>query len=603
MLQFDLQADALVGPSGSLEVAHDDEITRKLSMLIEGECEGLGPSRAAHKFGFSKQRYFQLRRAFHAHGALALRSQPRGPKRNYRRTDEVVRQVIRHRFLDPQASAEVIAQKLRQCRLPLSTRSVQRVIAQFGLQKTKLHRYHPNAELSIETQRTRQRTKAEPCDPASLERAVRQLLADKISGNLVGLWLLIPEHLRLGTWDLLCGWTRQSGGRVEPRLALQLVHEAALCSTGVRQQRNLSQKGFELAQGLPFVATDQAIHQLLNAHTVVEAQRLQIALGQIRRASGHYHAQLVAIDPHRLRSYSKRQMRRHRDNDIDKPMKRAQTFFALDVDTAQPVCFLTATAARTVTQATPELLDLAARILTPPARDLLVVADAEHFSTELLDQVHRQTHFELLVPMPNQRSLQQQLQAIPPEQFTRRWAGYATTQRLYHFTHSSVGPFHQFIQRQGEQPADWVFKAFLSTRAGDEVDALTLAYPKRWHVEEFFKLHQALGWKRAGTQNLHIRYGQMTLALLAQAALYQLRTRLGEPVVSWDASHFATSLLQGLDGDVRVTDDTIVVTYYNAPNVDQLRPHYEQLPERLQRENVDPHIPWLYNFKLDFRFR
>ena len=36
---------------------------------------------------------------------------------------------------------------------------------------------------------------------------MRQLLADKISGNQVGLWLLVPEHLRLGTWDLLCAWT------------------------------------------------------------------------------------------------------------------------------------------------------------------------------------------------------------------------------------------------------------------------------------------------------------------------------------------------------------------------------------------------------------
>jgi hypothetical protein len=30
-------------------------------MLIEGECEGLGPLQAAAKFGFSKQRYFQYR--------------------------------------------------------------------------------------------------------------------------------------------------------------------------------------------------------------------------------------------------------------------------------------------------------------------------------------------------------------------------------------------------------------------------------------------------------------------------------------------------------------------------------------------------------------
>jgi transposase len=107
-------------------------------MLIEGECEGLGPSEAARKYGFSKQRYHQLRDAFEQGGAHALANRPRGPKRNYRRTDEVVRQVIRHRFLDPQASADVIAQKLRQTGLPISTRSVERVIADYGLQKKTL---------------------------------------------------------------------------------------------------------------------------------------------------------------------------------------------------------------------------------------------------------------------------------------------------------------------------------------------------------------------------------------------------------------------------------------------------------------------------------
>jgi hypothetical protein len=469
--------------------------------------------------------------------------------------------------------------------------------------KKKLHRYRPSAEPPVETQRTKTRTRPEPADPTSIERGVRQLLADKVNGNLVGLWLLVPEHLRLGTWDLLCGWSEQDGAHVEPRLALQLVHEAALCTTGLRQQRTLSQKGFELANGLPFVATDQAIHQLLGAHSVQDAQRLQIALGQIRRASGHYQVKLLAIDPHRVRSYSKRQMRRHRNNEVDQPTKVAQTFFALDADTGQPVCFLTATSARSVTQATPELLDMAARVLNPRTGDTLVLADAEHFSAELLDQVHAKTAFDLLVPMPNYRSLQDQLRSIAPEQFTRRWAGYATTRLPYELTHSQTGPYYQFIQRQGERPQDWTFNAFLSTTNRDEVDTLTRDYPKRWHVEEFFNTHQALGWKRAGTMNLNIRYGQMTMALLAQAVIHPLRQRLGEPVSDWDAAHLAKSLLQGLDGDIRVSDDTIVVTYYNAPNAERLREHYEDLPLKLVRENVDPRIPWLYNFKLDFRFR
>ncbi len=128
-------------------------------------------------------------------------------------------------------------------------------------------------------------------------------------------------------------------------------------------------------------------------------------------------------------------------------------------------------------------------------------------------------------------------------------------------------------------------------------------YPKRWRVEEFFHTHQALGWNRAGTLNLHIRYGQMTMALLAQAALHQLRRRLEGPFSTWDAAHFAKSLLVGLEGDVRVRDDTIVVTFYNAPDANSLRTHYEHLPERLKQEHISPNIPWLYGFKLDFRFR
>lgn len=103
--------------------------------------------------------------------------------------------------------------------------------------------------------------------------------------------------------------------------------------------------------------------------------------------------------------------------------------------------------------------------------------------------------------------------------------------------------------------------------------------------------------------NLDIRYGRMTMALLAQAAIYQLRMRLGEPVNGWNANHLAKDLFQGLDGDVRVTRDTIVVTYYNAYNQGQLHAQYQGLPEKLAAQHIDPRVPWLYGLKLDFRFK
>ena len=137
-MQFDQQSQEFVGTHGSLPLVEEDEVAWKLAMLIEGECEGLGPSEAARKYGYTKQRYFQLLHAYEEQGSAALLSKARGPKWNYRRTDELVRQVIRHRFLDPEASAEVIAQKLRQTDISISTRSVERVVAEYGLQKKTL---------------------------------------------------------------------------------------------------------------------------------------------------------------------------------------------------------------------------------------------------------------------------------------------------------------------------------------------------------------------------------------------------------------------------------------------------------------------------------
>jgi transposase len=137
MAQFDLQSHAFVGPAGSLTIPQNDHVSRRVAMLVEGECE-LGPKAAAEKFGLSRQRYFQLRQQFQESGAQGLLAQPRGPKRNYRRTSEIVRQVIRHRFLDPDASAEVIAQKLVQSGATISIRSVERTIQDYALQKKTL---------------------------------------------------------------------------------------------------------------------------------------------------------------------------------------------------------------------------------------------------------------------------------------------------------------------------------------------------------------------------------------------------------------------------------------------------------------------------------
>jgi hypothetical protein len=473
--------------------------------------------------------------------------------------------------------------------------------------KKKLFTLNPANPLQfVQAQRTRKKQRAMPADPKSLERQVRQALADKISGNQIGIWLLLPEHLRLGTWDLLRCWSGLPPERVEPRLALHLINEAAMCLCSYRQRRTLSQKGFELANGLPFVPTDMAIHNLLASHTVQEAQQLQIALGKLRRAGGHFAGTLLALDPHRMTSYSKRQMRRHRFSSEEKPAKMAQTFFLLDCHTGQPVCFSLSSSAQSVVQASPELLHVAAEILgaSPAMADKpLILADKEHYCQELFATVRQDNVFDLLCSLPAYSNSVQRWNQVPGAAFTEHWPGYATSLQPYRFQTQPEALYHEYVQRSGPRQADYYYQGFLGTSQLSQVPALTKDYPQRWHVEEFFKFNQALGWHRAGTLNLNVRYGHLTMVLVAQAAIHQLRQRLGSPFLQWDATHLARNLFEGLEGDVRVEKKTIVVTLYNPPNVSLLRSHYEHLPQKLAQEGVNPEIPWLFNFKIDFRFK
>ena len=135
---------------------------------------------------------------------------------------------------------------------------------------------------------------------------------------------------------------------------------------------------------------------------MADAQHLQIALGKIRQTFGHFNGRILAIDPHRVKSYSKRQMpRRKKDKDL-KPAKTGSNFFCSDAETHRS-CFTTACSARTVTQATPEMLTMAAKILKFDGEKPLVMTTNITLLT-CLTGIKSTSAYDLLVPMPNNQS-------------------------------------------------------------------------------------------------------------------------------------------------------------------------------------------------------
>lgn len=407
---------------------------------------------------------------------------------------------------------------------------------------------------------------------------------------------MVAEHLRLGSWDLIKGYTGGIDTDIEPRIAMQITNEAAICKNRVRKKNYISHQGFELLNGLSFLASDEEVHKFLDKHTVYEAQSLQESLSLIRSNNGHYKGEIIAIDPHRIISTSKRVMPKKKKQPKEPSRKMLQTFFALDTGTGQPIGCGIGTPGVNTTKATIDLLNMVNMINNKKA---MILADKEHFTQNLISDIKHKDQFELLVPVLSTTRIQKIERSLT---YKSQWAGYAIDETTFKFR-GSKEEYRLIVQREGEIESQYKYKSFLTLSDKPAVTLLSETYGERWSIEDFFNFDGAMGFDRASTFNLNIRYGKISLALLSQAATYQFRQKLPKPYDRWNASHLADAVFSKIDGDIRVKNDTIIVTCYNVPKELNLQNHYKNLPEKLEAEGIDSRVPWLYNFKVDFRFK
>ena len=116
------------------EIDPNDKLSVKMAMLFEGHCT-TGVYEAIKKYGYTEQRYYQLLNEYHKKGSEGIRDKKRGSDKRPIRNEEVKNQIIRQRFLDIEASSEVISQRLKQTGYNVSVRSVERTITEYGLKK------------------------------------------------------------------------------------------------------------------------------------------------------------------------------------------------------------------------------------------------------------------------------------------------------------------------------------------------------------------------------------------------------------------------------------------------------------------------------------
>jgi Transposase DDE domain len=465
--------------------------------------------------------------------------------------------------------------------------------------KKKLYQLNPKqGAKTVVIQKTKRDKREASVTMQSNERYVREILSNKLSGTHMGLWLLVPEYLRLGAWDLLEGcFSKASNDNLNARIALQLVNEAALCVNRIRKKDSLCNQGFSLVNGLSFLAADETVHELLDNHPMQTYEQLQITLMQLRGLQGHYSEQsILAIDPHRIKSTTQRIMPHKKKRPDEAAHKMMQTFFCVDACSGQPLAFTLGSSGKNCSPATIQLINM---IEQGGPKEALFIADKEHFTREVIDYFYQHPAFDILMPAPEIKKI---ITAMDQLEYSPHWAGYALAGTTFNFEGSNH-PLQLIVQRQGEIKDKYNYKPFLTTSNKQPVDLLTQMFPERWTIEEFFNFNGDMGWNSASTFNLNIKYGKQTMALIAQAATHQLKNRLPGNYRPWTAQHTAQQILTNMEGDIRVEDDTIIVTYYRDHENLNLKNNFENLPQILQSEGVNPKIPWLFDFKLDFRFK
>lgn len=450
---------------------------------------------------------------------------------------------------------------------------------------------------SVVIQQTKRRKRTACVSVQSNEHNVREILANKLSGTHMGVWLLVPEYLRMGTWDMLKGCFSNNSVNLNAQIGMQLVNESALCVERLRKRDSLCNQGFSLVNGLSFLATDETVHGLLDMNSVHQYEQLQITLMQLRGLQGHYKKEsVIALDPHRIKSVTQRIMPLKKKRPEEPSHKMMQTFFSVDAFSGQPLAFTTGSSGKNCTPATLQLMNM---IELGGIKEGLFVADKEHFTQDVFDYFYQHPTFDLLTPAPEIKKIKN---AVDQLNYKPLWAGYALAETTFNFEEND-NILKLIVQRQGEQRDHYTYKSFLTTSAKSAIDLITQLFPERWTIEEFFNFNGDMGWNRASTFNLNIKYGKQTLALLAQAATHQLKQKLPDNYKTWTAKHTAMQVLTNMEGDIRVKDDTIIVTYYRDHEKLKLKQYFENLPQILTNEGVNPKIPWLFDFKLDFRFK
>jgi len=425
---------------------------------------------------------------------------------------------------------------------------------------------------------------------------VTSLLKRGLTSTSAGGFFFIPYLLQLGAYDLIKSMGRPKlEGIPNENIALGIVFESLFgYIKGIRSVDSVSRADFGLLAGLPFLPSPSTQYRYLQSVSCKSALDFQVDMGRKLVELGQIIPGFpVNIDGHNISTYSRKEMKQSYITKEARYGKAIRTFYTQDQNSKKPLMAMATYSGTTVAQITSKLADMTRDILS---QEFVLVADKEWYCGRLIQELHEQYGINILVPVKKSDNRTAEFDSIPLEKYHKSELGNIAA--VYTTMKDFNGPLKMFLKKQ----PDGKYFALITPEQEMDTDVAMPTYTKRWRIENFFRENNFLGINHLPSLNLNAIQTMLSLKLLAFNVLDNFRHDLGPEYSHKTPDLIYREFVDGVQGRVQLTGDTIIVNVYGFEREHAVAPILTNLEAKLKKANVDPRIPWLGDRRLEFKF-
>ena len=160
----------------------------------------------------------------------------------------------------------------------------------------------------------------------------------------------------------------------------------------------------------------------------------------------------------------------------------------------------------------------------------------------------------------------------------------------------------RFLVLRDDQTSESKYVGFITNDEITEGVVLLSYYRGRWRIENWFRDNDFIGINQLVSMELNAVVVNMSLKLMAYNVLSAFRNNLGEPFNCYSPELIYRHFIKNIQGKLVLRDGVIQITVYGFKHQSLIKKLFTNLNEQLERQNIDPRIPWLNKHRVAFKF-